>query len=72
MGATPEAIAARTEARLSAGDLAGAVAEAETLHGAPLAVVADWLGQARARLAAGRALATLDARAVAALGAAGG
>lgn len=72
MGATPEAIAARTEARLAAGDLAGAVAEAETLHGAPLAVVADWLGQARARLAAGRALATLDARAVAALGAAGG
>ena len=72
MGAAPEAIAARTEARLAAGDLAGAVAEAETLDGAPLAVVADWLGQAHARLAAGRALATLDARAVAALGGAGG
>ena len=72
LGTAPEAIAARTEARLAAGDLAGAVAEAETLDGAPLAVVADWLGQARARLAAGRALATLDARAVAALGGAGG
>jgi hypothetical protein len=72
IGVTPEAIAARTEARLAAGDLAGAVAEAETLDGAPLAVAADWLDQAQARLAAGRALATLDARAVAALGGAGG
>lgn len=72
MGTAPEAIAARTEARLAAGDLAGAVAEAEALDGAPLAVTADWLGQARARLAAGRALAILDARAVVALGAAGG
>lgn len=71
-GATPEAIAARAEARLAAGDLAGAVAEAEALDGAPLAVAADWLDQARARLAAGRALAILDARAVAALGGAGG
>ena len=72
MGATPEAIAARSEARLAAGDLAGAVAEAEALDGAPLAVVAQWLDRARARLAAGRALATLDARAVAAFGGAGG
>ncbi len=66
-GATPEAIVARAEARLAAGDLAAALAEAEALDGAPAEVLADWLGDARARLAAERALATLDSRAVAAL-----
>jgi hypothetical protein len=66
-GATPEAIVARAEARLAAGDLAAAVAETEALDGAPGALTADWLGDARARLAAERALATLDSRAVAAL-----
>ena len=66
-GTTPAAIVARTEAWLAAGDLAAAVTEAAALDGAPAAVAADWLADARTRLAAGRALATLDSRAVAAL-----
>lgn len=67
-GNTAEAIVARTEAHLEAGDLAAAVAEIEALDGPPAEVAASWLGQARARRAADAALATLDANAIAAMG----
>lgn len=71
-GDSADAVVARAEARLAEGDLAAAVAEVEGLEGAPAEAAADWLAAARARLAAERALAALDARAVAALGTAGG
>ena len=71
-GDSADAVVARAEARLAAGDLYEAVAEVKDLEGAPAEVAADWLAAARARLAAERALAALDARAVAALGNAGG
>ncbi len=71
-GDSADAVVARAEARLAEGDLAEAVAEVEGLEGAPAEAAADWLADARARLAAERALAALDARAVAALGTAGG
>ena len=67
-GNTAEAIVARTEAHLEAGDLAAAVTEIEALDGPPAEVAASWLGQARARRAADAALATLDANAIAAMG----
>ncbi len=67
-GTSADAVVARAEARLKADDLAAAVAEVERLEGAPADLAADWLAAARARLAAERALAALEARAVAALG----
>ena len=67
-GDSPEAVVARAEARLAAGELAAAVAEVGALAGAPGEAAAGWLAEARARLAAERALAALEARAVAALG----
>jgi hypothetical protein len=67
-GASTDAVVARAEARLKADDLAAAVAEVERLEGAPADLAADWLAAARARLAAERALAALEARAVGALG----
>lgn len=63
-GNTVGAIVARAEARLGVGDLAAAVAEIAMLDGD---VSGPWLADARARLAAEAALATLDAQAVAAL-----
>ena len=67
-GDSAEAIVARAEARLAAGDLAAAVAEVKRLENAPAKVAAGWLADGQARLAAQRALATLDGRAVTALG----
>lgn len=67
-GDSAEAIVARAEARLAAGDLAAAVMEVERLEEAPAKVAAGWLADGQARLAAQRALATLDGRAVTALG----
>ena len=52
---------ARAEAKLAAGDLAGAVAELEGLEGAAAEAAAPWLAQARARLAAESALDRLRA-----------
>ena len=66
----PTAHIARAEARLDLGDLAGAVAALEPLRGAPAAVFADWLADARARLAVDRAGATLTSLALADLGSA--
>lgn len=59
-GDTAEAVAARAEAKLDAGDLAGAVAELEGLSGKPAAAAAPWLAEARKRLAADAALDALD------------
>ena len=70
-GDSVDGIVARAEERLAAGDLAAAVAVVQRLAGPPAEVSAGWLANARARLAADRALAALDARAIAALGAAG-
>lgn len=66
-GDAPDAVVARAEARLAAGDLAAAVAEVERLAGASAEAAAAWLADARARLAAERTLAALDARVLAAL-----
>jgi len=70
-GETAEAIVARAETRLEAGDLAAAVAELEALKGAPAKLAEPWLEDARARLAVDRAAAALAARGAVALGDAG-
>ena len=71
-GEEADARVARAETRLAEGDLAAAVAEVEGLAEAPGRVAADWLSDARARLATARALAVLDARALAAYAAPAG
>jgi uroporphyrinogen-III synthase len=55
---------ARAEAALRADDLAGAVGTLQPLEGAAAAAAADWLGAARARLAADQAVAATTARAI--------
>jgi uroporphyrinogen-III synthase len=65
-GDQPDAVLARAEARLQADDLAAAAAEVEKLDGPAAASVAAWLADARARLAAERALIDLGRRALAA------
>ncbi len=67
-GTSTGAVVARIEARLEAGDLNAAIGEAGGLSGAPAGVVSDWLADARARLAADRALAQLNVRSIGALG----
>ena len=66
-GGDATAIAARTRARLEAGDLEGAVAELEALAPPAAAAAADWLAAARAHLAVHAALDGLARGAVAAL-----
>jgi hypothetical protein len=51
-GMTPEAILARAEAALEAGDLAKAVSEMKTLKSPALDPARDWLTRAEAHLAA--------------------
>ena len=63
---------ARAEAGLAADDLDGALTEVEALPPAALAAMEGWLVEARARLAADKAVAALGARAVAKLGGADG
>lgn len=58
-GESAEAIAARAEASLAHGDLAGAVAMLESTAGPAAEPLAPWLGDARARLSADRVLAEL-------------
>ncbi|MGQ0675391.1 MAG: uroporphyrinogen-III synthase [Rhodospirillales bacterium] len=66
-GDSPAARAARAEALLAAGDLAGAVAQLDAL-GAPASNAArPWLDRAKARLQAEQALAALETRAAAAM-----
>ncbi len=60
-----DALVARAETSLKAGDLMAAVEELEGLKGAaPAAAAAPWLKAARARLTAERAMATLHVHAV--------
>ncbi len=66
-GDGPLAHLARGEAKLKAGDLAGAVAEIGALPGKPAAAAAAWLGGAKARLAQDQASAALDQTATALL-----
>jgi uroporphyrinogen-III synthase len=66
-GDTPAARVARAEAKLQAGDLGGAIDELAALSGAPAAAVAEWLGQARARLAADQAIVALQSATIARL-----
>jgi hypothetical protein len=66
------ATVARAEARLEAGNLAGAVAALGGLQGPAAEAARPWLERARARLAAQRALSTLNARATARLSTADG
>jgi uroporphyrinogen-III synthase len=66
-GDGPLAHLARGEAKLEAGDLAGAVAEIGALQGKPAQAAAAWLAGAKARLAQDQASATLDRTATALL-----
>ncbi len=50
----------RAQKALEHDDLAVAVKEVETLQGKPREALASWLGEARARLAAGEALTRLE------------
>jgi hypothetical protein len=63
-GDSADAIAARAEAKVKAGDLAGAVAELDKLNGPPADAARPWLAQAKARLAADAALDALSAAAL--------
>lgn len=64
LGQGPGAIAARAEALVEAGDLAGALDELEALSGRSAAAAADWRRDAQARRAAEDALRLLGARVV--------
>ncbi|SLN15256.1 uroporphyrinogen-III synthase [Oceanibacterium hippocampi] len=66
-GVEADAVVARAEVLLARGDLAGAVAELDGLTGAAATAAADWLGQARARLALDTAIEQLHQRVIAGL-----
>ena len=66
-GMEVDAILARAERRLAAGDLAAAANLIDGLDGPAATAARDWLGRAQARLAAMAALADLQSRAIAAL-----
>lgn len=71
-GEEVDAVVARAEAELEAGDLRAAIAEVERLTGPAAAKTAGWLADARARLEAERGLKALTARALIRLGEGGG
>jgi hypothetical protein len=58
-GDSPDAILSRAEAAVGAGDLAGAIAELNTLPPAAQAAMADWIKAATARHAVVEAAATM-------------
>jgi len=60
-GAAPSAVAARAEVKLGDGDLAGALAELDTLEGAAAEAAASWRADAEARQAAEQAVSRLGA-----------
>lgn len=64
-GQTPEAIVARSEAKMSQGDLAGAVKTLEGLEGTARKAAEGWLSDAQDRLAVGAALRSLNRKAIA-------
>ena len=68
-GSTPEAILARAEHGLSAGDVALAVRETSQLQGPAADVMKSWLAEASARAAADDALKQIEARLLASLAA---
>lgn len=61
-GTTTEAIVARMEQRLAAGDLEGVSKEAAGLGEKPKSAMAAWLGDVEARLTVDRSLATIEER----------
>lgn len=69
-GKSPEAIVARAEVQLGAGDLAGAAATLSALEGIAAEAARPWLTAARSHLAAIGAVATLHRAALARIGAA--
>jgi hypothetical protein len=60
-GAAPSAVAARAEVKLGDGDLAGVLAEIDTLEGAAAEAAASWRADAEARQAAEQAVSRLGA-----------
>ncbi|CCG41844.1 COG4223 family protein [Magnetospirillum molischianum] len=62
------AIIARAESNMNGGDLAGAVSEIDLLVYGPAEAAAPWLGQAKARIAADKALSELTAHSIALAG----
>ncbi|MFQ6018607.1 MAG: COG4223 family protein [Kiloniellaceae bacterium] len=71
-GLSPGAVAARAEAKLMAGDLAGALAELKSLSGRAAEAAAPWRARAEARLLAERVLTGLGQSIVQRLAPAGG
>ena len=69
-GSGPEAIVARAEVQLDAGDLAGAVETLSALQGKAAEAAEPWLATARAHIAALAAVGTLHRAALARIGAA--
>ena len=67
-GPTTAAIVARAQAALARGDLAGGVAELESLNAAAADLARPWLVEAKARLEADRAVSALAAHALALAG----
>lgn len=65
VGTTDDAIVARAEAALSAGNLGKAVEELSALQGPAAQAAAPWLADAKARLAADQAVRQLNDRAIA-------
>jgi hypothetical protein len=61
-GDTSEAVLARAEHRLDAGDLAGALREAAALSGPAADAMTPWLTEAKAKAAADETLAKLEAK----------
>lgn len=70
-GSTVDAVLARAEKALGAGDLASAVAALSQLEGAPAGAAGLWLGDAKVRLAVDAAVARLKGAALKALAEAG-
>jgi hypothetical protein len=68
-GDTPDAVLARAEAAMDNGNLAKAVDEVGALQGEPAAAFADWLADAKARLAVADGLERLEKAALAVRGA---
>ncbi|CAO3401529.1 mitofilin family membrane protein [Azospirillum palustre] len=65
VGTTADAVVARAEAALAAGNLAKAVEELSTLQGPAAQTAAPWLADAKARVAADQAARQLNDRAIA-------
>lgn len=72
VGTTADAVVARAEAALNAGNLAKAVEELSTLQGPAAQTAAPWLADAKARVAADQAARQLNDRAIALMTSAAG